>query len=258
MLLDEDRPFSHFDNAHDSHGTVYAPSAQTLEPVVFLPGLLCDQSLWRPQISRLADVVAPSVADLTLDNDVSRMAARVLAAAPARFALVGLSMGGYVALEIMRQAPERVTRLALFSTSALPDSEEQSANRRRNIESLKRGRFVGITRPLLDLLVDESHREGAVADALRGMASRVGGDAYIRQQEAIMNRASAADILHSFRIPTLVAVGKNDRVTPPDAARFMRDRIPGADYAEIADCGHLPALERPEETAALLRRWLTK
>ena len=136
-------------------GTGSARAAQpSPEPVVFLPGLLCDQSLWRRQIDALADCCAPFVADLTLDDSIAAMATRTLAAAPPSFSLVALSMGGYVALEIMRRAPERVRRLALIDTSARADTPERTEERLRGIRSLERGTFLGVSRPLLRKLID--------------------------------------------------------------------------------------------------------
>lgn len=230
-------------------------SAELL-PTVFLPGLLCDAGLWRPQIDALAGVVAPMVADLTLDSDIPAMARRVLASAPARFALVALSMGGYVALEILRQAPERVTRLALLDTSARPDTPERAEVRRAGMASLERGRFVGITRSLLETLVHPAHTRGPVADALRTMAARVGSAAFLRQQRAILGRIDSRADLAEIRVPTLVAVGDADQVTPLRDAEEMAGLIPNARLHVFRGCGHLPALELPDETSALLLDWL--
>jgi pimeloyl-ACP methyl ester carboxylesterase len=242
-------------------GTERAPVAGTvagmaLEPVVFLPGLLCDQALWRRQIHALADVAAPMVADLTLDDTIGAMAERTLAAAPRRFSLAGLSMGGYVALEIMRRAPERVSRLALINSSARSDTPERTLQRKIGIESLRRGKFVGITHKLLGQLVHADHTEGFVADEMRGMASRVGGDAFIRQQQAIMTRRDSLGGLEAIRVPTMVVVGDGDRITPPDHAREIHERIAGSSYHEIGSCGHMAALEHPEQVNFLLRNWL--
>lgn len=227
-----------------------------LEPVVFLPGLLCDQTLWRPQISALSDRVAPMVADLTLDEDVRDMAARVLAAAPPRFSLAALSMGGYVALEIMRRSPERVRRLALIDTSATPDTAERAERRRASLANTEQGRFLGVTSRLMDTLVHPSKTDGPVADSLRAMAGRVGGEAFRRQQTAILNRPDARDILPAIHVPTLIAVGDEDRLTPPSVAAEMHRLIPGARLHVFERCGHLPVLEQPDETSALLREWL--
>lgn len=227
-----------------------------LEPVVFLPGLLCDQGLWQNQVRALSDIAAPLVADLTLDDTIAAMARRTLAVAPPRFSLVGLSMGGYVALEILRQAPERVRRLALFNSSARTDTPERTAQRRVGLDSLRRGKFLGITRRLLGDLVHKDHLEGPVADELRTMALRVGGDAFIRQQHAIMTRPSALAGLSAIAVPTMIVVGDGDRITPPDHAREIHEAIAGSTLHTIKACGHLAALEHPGQANFLLRGWL--
>lgn len=228
-----------------------------MTPILFLPGLLCDAALWRAQVDGLADVAAAAVADLTLDESVAAMAVRALAAAPPRFALAALSMGGYVAFEILRQAPERVTRLALLDTSAAPDSSERARGRRGAIASLERGRFVGVTDRLLPRLVHESHVEGPVADTVRAMAARVGGAAFVRQQRAILGRPDSRPMLSGIAVPTLVAVGDGDMLTPPADAAEIHAGIAGSTLHTFRDCGHLPALERPDETTAVLRDWLS-
>lgn len=229
-----------------------------LTPTLFLPGLLCDATLWRPVIDQLADRIAPNVADLTLDSSVTEMAARTLAAAPPRFALVALSMGGYVAFEILRQAPERVTRLALFSTSAGSDSAARVAQRQRGIDSLKTGRFVGVTSRLLPQLVHPQHIGDEVGETVKTMAKRVGGEAFIRQQQAIITRPDSHATLTGITVPTAMIVGADDVLTPPREAEAIHAAIAGSTLDILPDCGHLPALERPEDSAAILRQWLDR
>lgn len=236
---------------------VAAPDAAGLEPVVFLPGLLCDQALWRRQVDALADVSAPLVADLTLDDTVEAMARRTLAVAPPRFSLVSLSMGGYVAFEIMRQAPERVRRLALIDTSARGDTPTRTAQREAGLASLRHGAFVGITRKLLGDLVDARHVDDHVAAEMKAMALRVGKQAFLRQQHAIMRRPDSTALLPAIDVDTLIVVGAADRVTPPDHAREMHAAIPRSTLHVIPGCGHMPALEEPEQVSALIRAWLT-
>lgn len=233
-----------------------AASAPALEPLVLLPGLLCDQSLWRQQVEALADIAAPLVADLTLDDSVEAMARRTLAVAPPRFSLAALSMGGYVALEIMRQAPERVSRLALIDTSARGDTPARTVQRQAGIDSLRRGAFVGVTRKLLGELVHPDHIDDGVGDALRAMAQRVGKEAFLRQQHAIMRRPDARATLARIAVDTMVVVGEGDRITPVEHARELAAAIPGATLHVLPACGHMPALETPERVSALLRDWL--
>ncbi|WP_066765236.1 alpha/beta fold hydrolase [Sphingobium sp. CCH11-B1] len=225
-------------------------------PVLFLPGLLCDADLWRSQIDGLSDIVAPSIADLTLDDSITDMAARALTSAPPRFALVALSMGGYVAFEILRQAPDRVIRLALLDTSAAPDTSERSQARHNAIKSLEMGKFRGVTSKLLPLLLHPENIDSPVALKVKAMAERVGGAAFVRQQRAILSRLDSRPTLKHIDVPTLVAVGAEDLITPPSQAAEIQSNISGAQMHVFKDCGHLPALEKPEETTDLLSGWL--
>jgi len=226
------------------------------QPIVFLPGLICDARLWRDVIDGLADTIAPMVADLRLDDTIAAMASRTLAAAPPRFALAGLSMGGYVALEIMRQAPERVTHLALFDTSARPDSEERRETRRKGIEMIGQGKFIGVSRGLLGNLV-APHRLGTpLAEAVQAMSERVGGTVYIRQQKAIMDRVDSLPHLAAIDMPTLVGVGALDKMTPPELAAEMAAHIPGAELVTFPDAAHLPTMENPAPVVDAMRAWL--
>jgi Predicted hydrolases or acyltransferases (alpha/beta hydrolase superfamily) len=228
------------------------------QSLVLLPGLLNDHRLWTHQVEDLADVADVQVGDLTRDDSMAAMAERVLAVAPDRFALAGLSMGGYVALEIMRRAAGRVERLALLDTAARPDTPEQS-QRRRDAVAIARlpGGFAKIMPAMLPNLVHPDHlpldRVGGLA---RDMALAVGPEAFARQQNAIIHRPDSRPGLPRISCPTLVLVGRDDALTPLDRAEEMAALIPGAVLEEIEHCGHLSALEQPEQVSAALRRWL--
>ena len=225
-------------------------------PLLLLPGLLCDHRLWQDQVAGLSDIAAPQVADLTEDASLGGMALRALAAAPPRFALAGLSMGGYVALEILRQAPERVTHLALLDTGARADTEEQSRRRRGLMALTRSGQFKGVTPRLLPSLLHPDHVEGPLGQAVRDMAERVGRDAFLRQQQAILGRPDSRPLLPTIAVPALVAVGEQDILTPPELAEEMAAAIPGATLARIPGAGHLPSMEQPQAVNALMRQWL--
>lgn len=225
-------------------------------PLLLLPGLLCDEWLWHAQVSGLSDIAEPIVADNTLDDSIEKMAARALAIAPPVFAMCGLSMGGYVAFEIMRQAPERVLRLALLDTNATPDDPVRSAQRHAAVKSLRYGRFTGVTRALLPQLIHESKINTPIGLGVRAMADRVGGEVFVRQQNAIFARVDSRPTLAEIRVPTLVAVGDRDVLTPPSDALAIHEGISNSVYHVFNECGHLPALELPEETNAVLRTWL--
>ncbi|MCW5626323.1 MAG: alpha/beta fold hydrolase [Burkholderiales bacterium] len=232
-----------------------------MQSLVLIPGLSCDAALWAPQVSALAGLADIRVADVTRDETVRGMAARVLAEAPAgRFSLAGLSMGGYVALEILRQAPDRIERLALLDTSARPDTPERSAERRQFIELAQRERgFTPITRVMLPILVHPDRLDDArLVAVVRDMAENVGVEAYVRQQRAVMGRPDSRPDLPGIRCPTLVLCGREDRLTPLELHEEMAGLLPSAELVVIERCGHLPPLERPDETSAALRKWLAR
>lgn len=226
-------------------------------PLVLVPGLLCDAALWAAQAAALADIAAIAVADLTTDESLPAMARRVLAGAPQRFALAGLSMGGYLAQEIMRQAPERVTQLALLDTSARADTPERLAIRRDFIALAQRGEFKGVTPRLLPQWIHPSRlSDTALTGAVMAMAARVGRDAYLRQMTAIMTRPDGRKDLPAIAVPTLVLCGREDQATPLALHEEIAALIPGATLAIVERCGHLSTMERPDEVSAALRRWL--
>jgi pimeloyl-ACP methyl ester carboxylesterase len=196
------------------------------------------------------------VADLTRDDSMAAMAARALAEAPPRFALAGLSMGGYVALEIMRQAPERVTHLALLDTSARADDAARRQTRQRGMELVGQGRFIGVSRGLLATLLAPQHLGTAVAREVQAMAERVGPQAYLRQQAAILGRTDSRPLLSRIKVPTLVGVGESDRLTPPELAEELAAGIAGAELVRFPDSAHLPAMENPAAVIAAMRDWL--
>lgn len=227
------------------------------EPLALLPGLLLEASFWKHQVEGLADVAEPWIADFTTQDSIAAMAESVLASMPDRFALCGLSMGGYVALEVMRKAPERVSRLALLDTKASPDDPEVEARRRGLIELAQKGAFKGVTPRLLPLLLHPSRlKDEAMTGHIMQMAENIGRDAFIRQQQAILGREDFRPTLATIRCPTLVLCGREDRITPVQAHREMAAGIANARLVVLDDCGHLPPLEWPDATNRELRRWL--
>ncbi len=228
-------------------------------PLVLVPGLLCDDRLWRPQAGRLADLADSVIADVIGDGSMSEMARSVLEAAPSagRFALAGLSMGSYVALEIMRVAPDRVARLALLDTSARADTVEQTAARRELIELAQNGRFDEVPRRLLPkMLHPDRLTEERLVSVVSGMADAVGPEAFVRQEEAIIGRPDSRGLLAEIACPTLVLCGRKDALTPLPLHEEMASLIPGSRLCVIEECGHLSTLERPEAVTAAMREWL--
>jgi len=219
--------------------------------LLLLPGLLCDARLWR-------DAAQGLVAELTLDDSIDAMAVRALAQADAawgagsRFALAGLSMGGYVALALWRLAAPRIERLALLDTSARPDTEAQRERRHALMALSRQGQFKGVTPRLLPMLIHPARQDTPLAQEVMDMAGRVGPEAFLRQQRAIMDRPDSRPLLPGITVPTLVACGAEDLLTPPDRHQEMAALIPGARLVQFAGCGHLPTMEDPAAVAPVL------
>lgn len=230
------------------------------ETLVLIPGLLNDAELWARQIPMLDDLVDRVVIpDTTAHEDIRETAAQVLAETEGALAVAGLSMGGYVALEVLRQAPERVERLALIDTSARRDSADQRRRRTGLIELADKGRFKGVTPRLLPLLVHRSRLEDeSVTRPIFDMAGRIGKDGFIRQQKAILSRDDSRDLLTGVTVPALVMCGRDDQLTPVELSQEMAAAIPGAVLHIVEECGHLPALEKPQECGEALRAWLER
>jgi pimeloyl-ACP methyl ester carboxylesterase len=228
-------------------------------PLILLPGMPLDAALWDHQSRHLAEVAVPQVVELSGCDSIAAMADTVLAAAPGRFALAGLSMGGYVALEILRRAPERVERLALLDTNARADTPEQTANRREGIALARQGKFRAVMRAALPRLVHPDRlSDQPLVDAVLAQTERVGVDGYEREQTAIIHRPDSRPGLGAIRCPTLVLCGREDALTPPELHAEMATAIPGARLALIEQCGHLSAMEQPQAVTALLRDWLLR
>lgn len=210
-------------------------------PLMLLPAMGCDGRLWARQIMDLADIAEPEFGDLSQDTTIGAMAARVLAAMPPHSAVAGVSLGGYVALEMVRQAPERVTRIALFGTRASMEP---------------RARTVADQ----GLIATAPHADPQLSAIVSGpalaMAERLGPTVFARQQAALLARPDIAEAIAAIRVPTLVAVGDRDRICTPDDARALAEAIPGARLHVLRNCGHLSPMERPGEVTTLLRRWL--
>jgi pimeloyl-ACP methyl ester carboxylesterase len=226
------------------------------QDLILLPGLICDARLFAPQIEALADVAVPFVPHLDASS-VGEMAEAVLGAAPKTFALAGLSMGGYVAFEILRRAPGRVTRLALISTTARPDAPEQSAMRRDLIDLAKSHRYAQVMPRLLPKLISAGRREDAdLKRIVVEMADAVGPQAFIHQQTAIISRPDSRPDLTRIAVPTAVICGDADELTPKDRHEEMAVAISGAKLAVVPGAGHLATLEAPDALSTLLRGWL--
>ncbi|HXX39525.1 MAG TPA: alpha/beta fold hydrolase [bacterium] len=226
-------------------------------PTVLIPGLLCSPRLYGEQLPALWRFGPVVLADHTRDDSMRGIARRILAVAPRRFTLVGLSMGGYVAFEIMRTSPDRVVRLVLLATSARADTPERTDHRHAQITLARNGRFGEVLDQLFPVWVHRSRRNDEVLRRIvQRMAEETGPEAFIRQQTAIMTRPDSRSDLSAIRCPTLVLVGDGDESTPPDRAAEIANGIATARLLTIPECGHLSTLEQPQHITRVLTEWL--
>ncbi|PJG53411.1 alpha/beta hydrolase [Bradyrhizobium forestalis] len=226
-------------------------------PIVLVPGLASSARIYAPVIPALWRFGPVMITNHIRDDSMAAIAARVLSEAPPRFALAGHSMGGYIALEIMRQAGERVTKLALINTQARPDTPEATARRRGLMERARRGELHAIREESFPELVHPSRREDA--DILRLVHAQdedVGVEGYLRQQTAIIARVDSRPTLATITCPTLVLTGDTDNTIPNMFSKEMAEGIAGARLVILDRCGHLPQLEQPEATVQALTEWL--
>ncbi|WP_269585314.1 alpha/beta fold hydrolase [Roseibium sp. Sym1] len=228
------------------------------EPILFIPGLLCTEALFAKQIVAFADRPI-MVADHREHDSIADIAASILEEAPERFSLIALSMGGYIAMEIMRVAPGRVAKLALLDTNSRPDGKEQAERRQFLIEMTRKRGFNKVPHLLFPGFVHEQREDDEDLKAIVvDMAKETGPEAFIRQQTALINRIDSRPRLGEITCPTLVLVGDGDRLTPPDIAREIHEHIPGSELVLIEGCGHLSPLEAPDQVTRTLRDFLNR
>jgi len=226
-------------------------------PIVLVPGLLCSAEVFAPQIPALWPQGPVTVASTLSGETIAEIAAAILAAAPSRFALAGISMGGYVSLEIMRQAPQRVLKLALLDTSARPDTAEQTAQRLDLIERARGGNFEALAAPLMAAIAHPSRRDDrALGEINLRMIRAIGFAGFMRQTRAIVGRIDSRPSLAAISVPTLALVGDSDPFTPPECSEEIVAAIPNARLDVAPQCGHASTLEQPEFVNRALLEWI--
>ncbi|SHI77859.1 Pimeloyl-ACP methyl ester carboxylesterase [Shimia gijangensis] len=229
------------------------------EPLVLLPGMMCDARLFGPQIAELSSEFAVTIAPITHGERVEEIASGLLSVLPPKFALAGLSLGGIVAMEILRRAPDRVSRIALMDTNPLAETPQSSATYEPMIVGARAGRLdevlTGFMQP--DFLAPGPHRTEVLA-LVQEMGLYLGPDVFIRQARALQRRRDQQSTLRKCKVPALVLCGEYDRLTPVKRHTSMAELIPYAKLTVIEDAGHLPTLEQPQATTAALREWMTQ
>ena len=226
---------------------------------IFIPGLICSADLFAAQLAGLDHPVPPRVADTLGCDSLAGMAAAALASTEGMVVPVGLSMGGYVALEMVRQAPERVRGVGLLSTAYGTDTDERRAQREATIRMAQSDSFRGVTRHLLkSFLSPAAMQDDALVARVIAMAESVGRENFVLQQQAIMARRGQANTLRGLQVPALVLCGSLDTLTPPHISEEMAALAPDAELVILEDVGHLSTMEAPDAVTASLNAFLTR
>lgn len=229
------------------------------EPLLLVPGMMCDRRLWSAQVSALAPLAAPQVADITGRATIDALAADVLAWAPPKFSLAGLSMGGIVAMEMLRQAPARVARLALLDTNhraELPERRDlRLAQIRRALDGGLRRLLIEEMKPLY--LAPENRARNDILDTVLEMAQALGPTVFERQSLALRDRRDYTATLQAAACPTLVLCGRHDTLCPVERHREIAGLVPGAELVVLDGAGHLTPMEQPHAVNLALERWLS-
>jgi len=218
---------------------------------------MCDARLFGPQLAAFSHQRAMMVAPLVDYDNIPSLAQQVLAAAPDKFALLGLSMGGIVAMEVIRQAPTRISRLALFDTNPFAELPEVSANREPQIEAVGRGGLYTVMREeMKPNYLSEGPNKSAILDLCMEMSDTLGPDVFIRQSRALQSRPDQCNSIKSINVPTLILCGHDDRLCPVERHVLMHDLIPASILKIIDNAAHLPTLENSNDTNKAISQWL--
>ena len=229
------------------------------EPLVLLPGMMCDARLYSPQIAAFSHERPIVTVPLNDHDTVQALANDIILNAPPRFALAGLSMGGIVAMEVFRQAPERITRLALLDTNPKAEAATIAEKREPQMQKVRDGQLRAVMRDeMKPNYLTDGPRMGQILDLCMAMAETLGPDVFIAQSRALQSRPDQQDTLRTVRVPTLILCGEDDTLCPIHRHELMHDLIPGSTLKIIKNAGHLPTLEQPDATNEALAKWLNQ
>ncbi len=228
-------------------------------PLILLPGMMCDGRLFADQLGPLSARMPLHLAPVSGHDSIPALAREILAHAPPRFCLAGLSMGGIVAMEVYRQAPGRIERLALMDTNPLAELEEVRARRDAQIAKVKNG---GLEQVMMEemkpLYLVDGPRRSQILDLCMTMALDQGEEVFIRQSLALQNRDDQQDTLRSVTVPALILYGESDQLCPAERHELMHELVPGSELVVVRGAGHLVCLEQPETVTRALLDWLDR
>jgi len=224
-----------------------------------VPGMMCDERIFSPQIEELSKSLEVTVADISNFSSVSELASDVLKKAPKSFSLLGHSMGGIVAMEIYSQEPKRIEKLILMDTNPKAELDEVKLKREPQIKEVNKGKLLEVMRDeMKPNYLAESENKRSVLNVCMDMALTLGPDVFINQSRALQSRLDQQNTIQSIKIPVLIMCGSEDKLCPVERHEMMHNMISDSDLIIINNAGHMPTLEQPRETTEVLKEWLMR
>ena len=230
-----------------------------MKSLVMIPGMMCDERIFSPQIDSLGDEIELTIADISRFSSVVDLASDVLKKAPRKFSLLGHSMGGIIAMEMYSQEPNRIEKLILMDTNPNSELEEVKSKREPQIKDVSEGRLLNVMRDeMKPNYLAQSRNQSSVLNVCMDMALSLGPDVFINQSRALQTRADQQSNIQSINIPVLIICGSEDKLCTVERHEMMHNMISDSDLKIINNAGHMPTLEQPRETTEVLKEWLMK
>ena len=224
-----------------------------------VPGMMCDERIFSPQIEELSQNLEVTIADISNFSSVSELASDVLKKAPKSFSLLGHSMGGIVAMEIYSQEPKRIEKLILMDTNPKAELDEVKLKREPQIREVNKGKLLEVMRDeMKPNYLAESENKRSVLNICMDMALSLGPDVFINQSRALQSRLDQQNTIQSINIPVLIMCGSEDKLCPVERHEMMHNMISDSDLKIINNAGHMPTLEQPRETTEVIKEWLMR
>jgi pimeloyl-ACP methyl ester carboxylesterase len=227
--------------------------------LVMVPGMMCDERIFSPQIKSLSKKIEVTIADISGFSSVSELASDVLKKAPKKFSLLGHSMGGIVAMEMCAQEPDRIEKLVLMDTNPIAELEEVKSKREPQMRDVCEGKLLNVMRDeMKPNYLAEGENQESVLSICMDMAMSLGPDVFINQSKALQTRADQQKNIQVIKVPVLIICGSEDKLCTVERHEMMHNMIQNSEIIIINNAGHLPTLEQPNETTEILKRWLMK